>query len=924
MSKVKGKFDVDTSITKPDLDISTPGLSVDINAPTTEIHVPTVDVDVPAAGQKVKGDGGRFKLPPMKMPSFGVSLPKFNRSEADVSVKKLDVDISLRKAEVDIPGLNIEARAPECEVDVEMPDVDLEGKGGKLKLPKFKGPKFGISPPDIKAPNIDINLPKIDISLPKSDVDMQVSGIDGKLGKMEGDVNVGDLELKGPDVSLKMPEVAKTSIDIGIPRIKGKFDVDTSITKPELDISTPGLSVDIKAPATEIHVPTADVDVPTADLKVKGDGGRFKMPSMKLPSFGVSLPKFQGPVVDVNVKKSDVDISFGKPAVDIQGPNIDVRAPECEVDVEKPDVDIEPGAGKMKLPKFKALKFGFLAPDIKAPKMTVDVSVPTVDISLPKSDVRVKVPGKHVKSGKVEGDFSLPPVDLEDPDASLQISEIRKSFIDTSIPKVKGRIDVDSSRYKHEHLTAPGLSVDLKDQSSDIHVPISDVDVDLADPNIKGDGGKIKMPLTEDAGPSLKIPETKVLLFSKFNFPDVDFGIEATGKDVSLSEGPTVAKAATKEAVHGKTGEDMNKTVPELKVQKAAELAVESSPSKGKTSWFKFPKISFSSPWKKEKGTDGEEQAVHEISTSSSGAATFGVKATDMKTDGVDILPKGPSDEVSPLIICTSKKVVVKGTENTAAEGDPTQMLTIKCKIPDTPTSGTHIIMPSQIVTSMARTELALLESGGFAMNAPVSKASKISSLESCHQGQVPTCESSSGLCRTALTETKISKTNERQQSIKKTGVLQGPDLSMSSRPEGSTHTHLTEYSTVVTKEYLIEEQAASGASEPVTYTKECSSFLSECHSPKSEYTVSSEGHTFTKKCTKTGGTVVLTESSFVQGDMAPEATVTDDTSAIFQRKREMIQSQQKLFSEISQPSSVSISITKSKTKEDKKTENKE
>ncbi|GCB65793.1 hypothetical protein scyTo_0011915, partial [Scyliorhinus torazame] len=575
MPKVKGKFDVDTSIMKPEVDISTPGLSVDIKDSTIDIDVPTVDVDVPAAGLKVKGDGGRFKMPSMKMPSFGVSLPKFQGPDVDLSVKKPDVDLSLGKPEVDIKGPKIDVRAPEYEVDVDAPDVDLTGKGGKIKMPKFKGAKFGISAPDIKVPKIDVNLPKVDITLPKSEVGIKVPRVDVKPGKMEGDIRVGDLDLKGPDVSLKMPEVGKTSTDIGIPRTKVKFDVDTSITKPELDISTPGLSVEIKAPATDIHVPT--VDVPAEDLKVKVDGGRFKMPSMKMPAFGVSLPKFQGPDVSVSVKKPDVDLSLGKPEVDIQGPKIVGRVPECKVDVDAPDVDLEGIGGKLKLPKFKAPKFGISTSDIKVPK--IDVNRPQIDITLPNSDVGVNVPGVHVTPGKIEGDISVGDIVLKGPDVSLKMPEVGKTSIDIGIPRMKGKFDVDTSITKPElDISTPGLSVDIKAPATDIHVPTVDVDVPSAELKVKGDGGSFKMP-------SMKMPAFGVSL-PKFQGPDVDVSVKKPAVDLSLGK-PEVDIQGPKIDVRA----------PEYEVDvDAPDVDLEGKGGKIKMPKFKGPKFGFSAP----------------------------------------------------------------------------------------------------------------------------------------------------------------------------------------------------------------------------------------------------------------------------------------------------------------------------------------
>ncbi|GCC48186.1 hypothetical protein chiPu_0032298, partial [Chiloscyllium punctatum] len=187
-------------------------------------------------------------MPSMKLPSLGISLPKFKGPEVDVSVSQPNVDISVEKPEIDIRGPKIDVESPKLEGDLQAPDVDIEVKGGKVKLPKFKTPKFGFGTPDIKAPKVDLNVnpSKDDFSLEKPEGDIKVPSVDVTAGKMEGDLSVGNIDIKGPDVSLKQPEAEKPKFDVEMPKVKGMLDVDVSMPKPELDVSAPGLSMDIK------------------------------------------------------------------------------------------------------------------------------------------------------------------------------------------------------------------------------------------------------------------------------------------------------------------------------------------------------------------------------------------------------------------------------------------------------------------------------------------------------------------------------------------------------------------------------------------------------------------------------------------------------------------------------------------------------
>ncbi|XP_048456296.1 protein AHNAK2-like isoform X2 [Rhincodon typus] len=879
MRKSKGKVDVDVSIPKTDIEVSAPKMSVGLKAPSTEVDLPTVDVGLESGDMKMKSDGGKFKLPSVKMPSFGISLPKFKGPEIDVSASKPDVDISVENPEIHLKGPKVDVSATELEADLPGPVVDIEGKVGKIKFPTFKLPKLGFSASDKNAPMKDFNvhLPKVDVSLPKADLDVKLASADVLPENAVDRINVAGIDMQCPNVTLKMPEKKKPTIDNEVPKAKGDLDVNVSMPKPELGVSTPGMSVDIKAPSTDVDLPTVDVHLDSADLKMKDDGAKLEMPPMKLPSFGVSVPKLKGPEVDMSVSQPDVDISAEKPPIDSRGLKIDLIAPECEGRIEAGDITIAGKGEKFNIPKFKATKFGVLTPEMKPLKTNVDINVSPVDISRSKTALVENERNIDVKAGTVEVHNNVAAFDFKQVDAHLKMPGIQSSQISIGDPKTKGKIDAETLMPKTQlDVSAPEMSVDIK------------------------------------------APALFSVSFSKFKFPDVDFRTETTGND-----DPDFSKAVTKESgqsLQGKSCEHSDKTAPELKGQKDAGLTAteESSPSKGRTSWFKFPKINFSSPWKKEKAADGEKQTAHEIPTSSTEPIKPSVKVADVKSDGHDFLPGGSSDEVSPSTIPTSKEVTVEDTENRTTDDGTTQIVTMKSKDPGTVVGGTYVITPSQVVTSTARTELALLESGDFRINVQSSKTSK---SESSHQGQVPTCETSSESHQIVLTGTKITKANDKQESTKKSGIPQSSNLPISPPPEGITRTHLTEHSTVVTKETLMQEQAASGIAEPAKSTKE----LSESHLPKSEYTVSAKGHALTKKYTRTEGTVVvLTDSSILQGDIAPGATVTDDTSTVFETMKEMIQNEQKQFSEKSQLSSVSIPISESETKEIKKTETKE
>ncbi|XP_032882332.1 protein AHNAK2 [Amblyraja radiata] len=533
---VEGKFDIDAGLSKPEFDVAAPDFSMDIKAPDTGFRPPTIDVVPDSTDLKMKGQDSMFKIPSKKMPSLAVSLPKFKGPDVDVGLEKTDVDISLTKPDVEVKGKMPNVGALKCEVAIDTSDVDIKGKGSKIKLPKFKGPKFGISGPDIKAPkmSIDANVPKVNISSPKVDANVKLPDV--KPGEIEIEIQAGTIDVEGPQASIKIPEITMPSIDRALPNVEGKFDINAALSKPEFDVAAPDLSMDVNAPAIDIHAPTIDVDLDSTDLKVKDHDRKFKMPSIKMPSmkmprFGVSVPKFKGPDVDVGLKKTDVDVSLTMPDVEVKGKFPDVGDPECEVDIDTSDVDMKGKGGKMKLPKFKGSQFGISGPDIKAPKMSIDVNLPKLDISLPKADAEVKLPEGEIKPGKFEVEFLAGTVDVEGPEASIKIPEITKPSMDSTVPKVEGKFDVDKGVLNPElAVAAHDLSMDVNAPAIDIHAPTIDVDFDSTDLKVKDHDRKFKMP-------SMKVPSMKMPRFGvsvpKFKGPDVDVGLKKTDVDIS-------------------------------------------------------------------------------------------------------------------------------------------------------------------------------------------------------------------------------------------------------------------------------------------------------------------------------------------------------------------------------------------------------
>ncbi|KAL1262479.1 hypothetical protein QQF64_007744 [Cirrhinus molitorella] len=420
-------FNMKGSTLKDDVNVSAPNVEGDVKAPEIEI-----------GGPDLESAGFGFKMPKIRMPSFGIKSSKMEGPDVDTHLPKADIEIKPQGVHIKGPELENEGKIKGTKFKISMPDVDLKGpklkgdvdvsvpkvegdikapkveiegsdiKGpeGGFKMPKVKMPSFGLKGSQVEGPDVNVKIPKANIKVEAPDVDIKAPGFDieGPEGKIKGP------KFEMPTISA--PKISMPDVDFNLKGPKMKGDVDMSVPKVEGEI---------KAPRVEIEGPD-----------IEGPEGGFKMPKIKMPSFGLKGPKVEGPDVDVKIPKADIKV---------KGPDVDIKAPE--VDIERPE-------GKIKGPKFEM-------PSISGPK----ISMPDVDFNLKgpklKGDVDVSVP-------KVEGDIKAPKVEIEGPD----IEGPEGGF---KMPKIK----MPSFGLKGPKMEGP--DVDVKIPKADIEVKAPDVDI---------------------------------------------------------------------------------------------------------------------------------------------------------------------------------------------------------------------------------------------------------------------------------------------------------------------------------------------------------------------------------------------------------------------------------------------------------------
>ncbi|XP_076015736.1 neuroblast differentiation-associated protein AHNAK isoform X5 [Genypterus blacodes] len=563
------------SVSKPklpgfDLNFKGPkfGGDGDIKAPRVDVEGLDVDIDSPRG--KVKGT--KFK-----MPTF--SGPKGSKADVDFKLKgpalKGDVDVSIPRIKGDIKTTDL---------DIDAPKIGIEGPKTGFGFPKIKFPSFGMKGRKHEGPEIDINLPKpdIDVKVPKVDIKMPVVDVEGPDVKVQGykfqmpsvsvpQVPEYDLKVKGPklggdvDVSLpkikgdiKAPKVDFEGPNVDIDSASGKMKLPKfnlpsltgpKVSMPDVDFRLKGPEikgdVDVSGPKIKggIETPDLDINVPTTDFK--GPKGGIGFPKVNMPSFGVKIPKLEGPDVDLSLPKADIDV---------KAPKVDINLPP--VDFEGPDVNVEGPKFKlpsMSLPKVPDFDFKFKGPklggdvDVSLPKVEGDIKTPKVDFEGPNVDIdsaggKMKLPKFNLPS------FTGPKVSMPDLDFSLKGPEI-KGDVDVSVPEIKGgiktpQLDINvpttdfegpkggfglpkfsmpSFGLKSPKLEGPDVDLNLPKADIDVNAPKVDINlphVDFEGPDVNVQGPKFKLP-------TMKVPKVPDIDF-KFKGPKFGGGLDAS------------------------------------------------------------------------------------------------------------------------------------------------------------------------------------------------------------------------------------------------------------------------------------------------------------------------------------------------------------------------------------------------------------
>ncbi|XP_078145746.1 uncharacterized protein LOC139931457 [Centroberyx gerrardi] len=570
LPKVTGP-EIDLSLSKKDVDVKLPEAKTGVQLADVKLKEPSAKVEIKAPeievqGKDVEGSPSKFKMPTFKLPKFGAATPSVT-----VEVPELEREVNIAGPELKIPkeGVAVDITAPS--LDVKTTGTELEGKGGKFKMPNF-----GISMPKVKGPEIDLSLSKkdVDVTVPEAKTGVQLADVKLKEPSAKVEIKAPEIEVQGKDVEgspskFKMPTFKLPKFGAATPNVSvevPEMDKEIKIDGAELKKPKGGVAVDITAPSIDIEGPS--LDVKTTGTELEGKGSKFKM-----PTFGISMPKVRGPEIDLSLSKKDVDVKLPEAKTGVQLADVKLKEPSAKVEIKAPEIevqvkDVEGSPSKFKMPTFKLPKFGAATPSVTAevPELEREVNITGPELKIPKEGVAVDItaPSLDVKTTGTElegkgGKFKMPTFGI-------------------SMPKVKG----------------PEIDLSLSKKDVDVTLPEAKAEVKLPDVDIKEPSGAISIPEapTIEVDAKLKKPSWSLPRFSFSKTggkaPDVDVNLEAPEVDVTLPEAKTEVCLPNVE-VKEPSG------VISMEEPPAAELE-----AKLKKPKFSLPRFSFSKPSVKE------------------------------------------------------------------------------------------------------------------------------------------------------------------------------------------------------------------------------------------------------------------------------------------------------------------------------------
>uniref|UniRef100_A0A8U7MNI0 Uncharacterized protein n=1 Tax=Corvus moneduloides TaxID=1196302 RepID=A0A8U7MNI0_CORMO len=479
----KTEIEGDDSIKIPDIEKSHPewtieGAQISIKLADTKVHTPEFS-RIETEASKTEMTVSSAKIDASLTPSEGSFQQLDLNSTNEYSIQKTGIKLPKGEASVNLKSPDI---LTESSSVVDGRQVKLEGPEGKIKMPKFQKPKFGISLIKGKGPETEISSPTIEAELPQLKTTNEIADIAVGVPQSEPTPDMADPGLV--DDKIKTPQALMGGIE------DTKVDTSTqSVSKPE------GVSESFE----EKEIKLKEHEIKAGEVQTEEHQGWFKMPKFRIPAFGRSSLK---------EKKSDADIekNMGKAQETIPSAKIQTETSIPESTFSLPHAAAEITIGKEGIQK---LADSVKSSDVSLPKMEGDIS-----LSTERTDSRVNIPKtetyEDVVKCSAEGhtsDITVSAAELPKSHASASETDKHKSSTnrfptctltfpehkgksqDIEVPKVESSMKLETSGLGGK---PSSTEITLDETQKKTHVSLPKEELDIQNKEAASKKGKIK------------------------------------------------------------------------------------------------------------------------------------------------------------------------------------------------------------------------------------------------------------------------------------------------------------------------------------------------------------------------------------------------------------------------------------------------
>uniref|UniRef100_A0A8C5JCI6 PDZ domain-containing protein n=1 Tax=Junco hyemalis TaxID=40217 RepID=A0A8C5JCI6_JUNHY len=611
---------------------------IDVNLPKEELDIQNKEVAIKKGNikgeVKITGKDGEESQLKRTMCEWSTGKGSEDGTYVTAKMEDLKVEVPTLKTDVKITGVGPEMkfRVKSVEKDVSAGvEVQVEDRAetSKIKVYKFKIPRFGMLHSEIKGFEDDTNLPKSEAdSAPKSErgtAEMQLQKLEGSIGLKSPGLDCIETSARETgetvDQTQGVPEVSVRIPKLKIPRF-------TFRTPPiEADVLLSKVVTDPKGSSTDIEIvqlqASSAIPEETAGA-VEGGIQKAKSKIMTLTEPDIKTAQMTA-TIESSLSSAGQDIHWSY----IEGQEVSEKVEPEHVAIERCEIYTTEIVKESEIlsSEVKTATLGFSLLKAKLPESHSDLDVQVQQPS-PTGDASVSKPTGAGESFGVaaqgSGSTELKLSDKPHRGSEESRGKVSLSKLKTSAAEVKGSSKLDESfpGKSPEGITEAPLS-----EEEDVVEAVEGEEKDITNEKEKTD--------------SKRSP-------GRFKFWLPSIGFSSSGDEASID-----AKA------------EIKKSVPED--VKPADTSDDSSKQAEKAGWFRFPKLGFTSPSKKAKSVDKEEVGHKEGTLSDE----------DSPTDKPDVFFDA-QESLSPKEIGEGEKAEIDGASSIVTSSARTELILLE------------------------------------------------------------------------------------------------------------------------------------------------------------------------------------------------------------------------------------------------------